>query len=45
MDKKRAGDNLHFVFLKGLGDAIVEEIALVELRDAAGKCIQSTIYE
>lgn len=43
-DKKREGDNLHFVFLKGLANAIVEEIALEELRDTAGKCMQMTIY-
>jgi 3-dehydroquinate synthase len=42
-DKKRAGDNLHFVFLKGLGDAIVEEVSLNELADAAGKFLLAGI--
>ncbi len=30
-DKKRAGDRLHFVFLAGLGQAVVESIPLDEL--------------
>jgi 3-dehydroquinate synthase len=41
-DKKRAGDTLHFIYLKGLGDAIAEEIALSELKDIAGNCMQMT---
>jgi len=30
-DKKRAGDRIHFVLLNGLGDAVIEEIAIAEL--------------
>jgi 3-dehydroquinate synthetase len=30
-DKKKAGSGLHFVFLRGLGDAFTEEIDLDEL--------------
>lgn len=31
-DKKREGDNIHFVFLRGLGKAGVEEISMNELK-------------
>jgi len=30
-DKKRSGENIHFVFLRGLGNAIVEEISFRDL--------------
>ena len=30
-DKKRAGDKIHFVFLKSLGEAVVETVSLQEL--------------
>jgi 3-dehydroquinate synthase len=40
-DKKRAGNNLHFVFLKGLGDAIVNDVSLDELKNAAGRLLHS----
>lgn len=42
-DKKREGHNLHFVFLKGLGDAIVDEVSLDDLKDAAGKFLPTSI--
>jgi 3-dehydroquinate synthase len=42
-DKKRAGDNLNFVFLKGLGDAIVEEVSLNDLADDAGKLLPASL--
>jgi 3-dehydroquinate synthase len=32
-DKKRAGDHIHFVLLNGLGKAIVEPIAIEELKE------------
>jgi len=35
-DKKRAGEKVHFVFLKGIGHAVIEEIGLDELD--AGLC-------
>ena len=41
-DKKRAGDKLYFVFLKGLGDAIVEEVSLNDLEDAAGRLLPAS---
>lgn len=31
-DKKRSGESIHFVFLAGLGKAIVEEVSLEELQ-------------
>jgi 3-dehydroquinate synthase len=31
MDKKRQGDRLYFVLLKGIGDAVVEELPIHEL--------------
>jgi 3-dehydroquinate synthase len=42
-DKKREGHNLHFVFLKGLGDAIVDEVSLNDLTDAAGKLLPASL--
>ncbi|MFH1490836.1 MAG: 3-dehydroquinate synthase [Pseudomonadota bacterium] len=30
-DKKRSGDRIHFVFLKGIGQAVVEEVSFREL--------------
>ena len=36
-DKKREGDKVHFVFLKELGNAVVKEIAIGELKKFAGK--------
>ncbi len=33
-DKKRAGDRIHFVLLAGIGDAVVEPIAIEELEEA-----------
>ena len=32
-DKKRAGDRIHFVLLNGIGNALVDQITLAELRD------------
>jgi len=39
MDKKRNGKTLHFVFLKGIGSCIVEEIDLGELERLVGEII------
>ncbi len=36
-DKKRERDKVHFVFLKELGNAVVKEIAIGELKKFAGK--------
>jgi len=36
MDKKRAGDLIHFVLLREIGEAYVEEIAIEELEDLVG---------
>jgi 3-dehydroquinate synthase len=33
-DKKRQGQDIHFVLLKSIGEAVIEEISLVELREA-----------
>jgi len=33
-DKKRAGDRIHFVLLNGIGNAVVEQIAIEELKEA-----------
>ena len=33
-DKKRAGDSIHFVLLAGIGKAVVEPIAMEELKEA-----------
>jgi 3-dehydroquinate synthase len=33
-DKKRAGDRIYFVLLNGIGNAVVEQIALTELKEA-----------
>ena len=33
-DKKREGDSVHFVLLKGLGQTVIAEIPLAELRDS-----------
>jgi 3-dehydroquinate synthase len=33
-DKKREGDRVHFVLLKGLGQTVITEIPLAELRDS-----------
>lgn len=33
-DKKRAGDRIHFVLLAGMGNAVVEPIAIEELKEA-----------
>ena len=33
-DKKREGERIHFVLLKGIGEAVVEEMALDELKTA-----------
>ena len=33
-DKKRAGDRIHFVLLAGIGNAVVEPIAMEELKEA-----------
>jgi len=41
-DKKREGDNVHFVFLKGLGNAIVEEISMDDLKHFAGNWLQTS---
>jgi 3-dehydroquinate synthase len=30
-DKKREGDSIHFVFLNGIGDAVIEKIPIKEL--------------
>jgi 3-dehydroquinate synthase len=35
-DKKRNGSRIHFVLLRGIGHALVEEMAIHDLRDAAG---------
>ena len=39
-DKKREGEHIHFVFLQGIGDAVVKKIAFSELealvRETAG---------
>jgi 3-dehydroquinate synthase len=32
-DKKRAGDRIHFVLLNGIGKAVVEQIAIEELKE------------
>ncbi len=32
-DKKRAGDRIHFVLLNGMGNAVVEQIAIEELKE------------
>ena len=32
-DKKRTGDTIHFVFLKSIGEALVEKVSLVEVRE------------
>ena len=31
-DKKRSGDDIHFIFLKGLGNTMIKPIALSELK-------------
>lgn len=36
-DKKREGDHLHFVFLNGIGNAIVEEITFKDLDSVMGE--------
>ena len=41
-DKKREGDNVHFVFLKGLGNAVVEEISLGDLKRFAGNRLRTS---
>ena len=41
-DKKREGDNVHFVFLKELGNAIVEEISMDDLKCFAGSWLQTS---
>jgi 3-dehydroquinate synthase len=33
-DKKREGDSLHFVLLKRIGEAVIEEISIKELEDS-----------
>ena len=33
-DKKRKGDSVHFVFLNGIGNAVIEEISFEELKTA-----------
>ena len=33
-DKKRTGDQIHFVLLAGIGNAVVEPIAMEELKEA-----------
>jgi 3-dehydroquinate synthase len=33
MDKKRAGERIHFVLLREIGEAYVEEIAIEELEE------------
>ena len=33
-DKKRRGDRIHFVLLNGIGNAVVEQIAIKELKEA-----------
>ena len=38
-DKKREGDNIHFVLLHGLGNAVVEEISMKELADVVNEVI------
>lgn len=37
-DKKRERGKIHFVFLKGVGDAAVEEVGLQEIGAALGRC-------
>jgi 3-dehydroquinate synthase len=37
MDKKRQGESIHFVFLKGIGIGLVEEIGLEELEKLVGE--------
>lgn len=32
-DKKREGDAVHFILLRGIGEAVVEQISLAELQD------------
>ena len=32
-DKKREGENIHFVLLDGIGNAVVEEITIKELEE------------
>ena len=34
-DKKREGESLHFILMKGIGDVVVEPISVSELRKAA----------
>jgi len=36
-DKKREGDNIHFVFLNGIGNAVVEEITFKDLDSVVGE--------
>ncbi len=40
-DKKRSGDNVHFVFLNSIGKAVVNETSLNSLRDHARTWLQS----
>jgi len=40
-DKKRAGDNVHFVFLDQIGNAVVKEIAIEALQRYARTWLQS----
>jgi 3-dehydroquinate synthase len=40
-DKKRTGDNVHFVFLKSIGKAVVDETSIDSLRDHARTWLQS----
>lgn len=37
-DKKKAGDEIHFVFLKGIGKATVDKITIKEILDFYGHC-------
>jgi len=38
-DKKRRGDNINFVFLRGIGNAVVEEISIKELEATVNEII------
>lgn len=38
-DKKRKGESLHFVLLKGIGNAVVEEIPMIELEAMANEIL------
>jgi 3-dehydroquinate synthase len=40
-DKKRTGDNVHFVFLNSIGKAVVNETSIDSLRDHARTWLQS----